>query len=706
MGITFSCPFANFEDLDSRVESYLVRTLSLGSDDMRNALQPRNFNDQITRKSKILKSFGSGNMILEGTLTYKRREFEAKIALSTLVSDKEDKKNIRSYNPWNSAEISPKLRTISDKDTRMLPAECGKRRDQAAVKLQKTYKSFRTRRQLADCAVLVEQRWWKLLDSVELKHSSISFFDTEKPQTAVSRWSRALTRAAKVGKGLSKDGKARKLALQHWLEAIDPRHRYGHNLRFYYTKWLQADSKQPFFYWLDIGEGKEINLERCPRPKLQQECIKYLGPIEREAYEVVIVDGKFLYKQSRRLLDTRGGPPEAKWIFVLSVSKILYVGMKQKGTFQHSSFLAGGAALSAGRLMAEDGIIKAVWPHSGHYLPTEENFEAFMLFLKQQHVDVAVVQKFTNYEEAPFTEKECSTNIRNILSAPDLSESSAESNLKSPDTKKIDSTTNNDCGGRVRPNIAVEIPEKESIVELFKETAQQVQPVETPADGYETPDEYFSDTEFSVSKKNLFDHENEEENKEPVPEEKIIKRIHSHIGMKSYHLAHQLSSCRWTTGAGPRIGCMRDYPSELQFRVMEQVQLSPRTPFPTPSKSARRAYTPTIFSREANDQSKRPDFEIVVFSESDIPSVKRDANFGFCHYHFSYTPVTYNRDSTPQQNGICNQACYRGESDGSYWIQRTGDSGFCPSPFSTTTQQRRELFSSKGESKQARWTQV
>ncbi|XP_022632454.1 isoamylase 1, chloroplastic-like isoform X1 [Vigna radiata var. radiata] len=35
-----------------------------------------------------------------------------------------------------------------------------------------------------------------------------------------------------VGKGLSKDVKARKLALQHWLETIDPRHRYGHNLQF------------------------------------------------------------------------------------------------------------------------------------------------------------------------------------------------------------------------------------------------------------------------------------------------------------------------------------------------------------------------------------------------------------------------------------------------------------------------------------------
>lgn len=31
---------------------------------------------------------------------------------------------------------------------------------------------------------------------------------------------------------------------------------------------------------LDIGEGKEVNLvEKCPRLKLQQQCIKYLGPV-------------------------------------------------------------------------------------------------------------------------------------------------------------------------------------------------------------------------------------------------------------------------------------------------------------------------------------------------------------------------------------------------------------------------------------------
>jgi len=96
----------------------------------------------------------------------------------------------------------------------------------------------------------------------------------------MSKWSRARTRAAKVGKGLLKDDKAQKLALQHWLEAIDPRHRYGHNLHYYYDCWLQCESKQPFFYWLDIGEGREINLEgKCSRSKLQSQCIKYLGPV-------------------------------------------------------------------------------------------------------------------------------------------------------------------------------------------------------------------------------------------------------------------------------------------------------------------------------------------------------------------------------------------------------------------------------------------
>lgn len=122
------------------------------------------------------------------------------------------------------------------------------REHMAATQLQRVYKSFRTRRRLADCAVLAEKSWWTLLNFAELRRSSVSFFDIEKHKTAVSRWSRARTRAARVGKGLSKNEKAQMLALQHWLEAIDPRHRYGQNLQLYYEKWLHCQSQQPFFY--------------------------------------------------------------------------------------------------------------------------------------------------------------------------------------------------------------------------------------------------------------------------------------------------------------------------------------------------------------------------------------------------------------------------------------------------------------------------
>ncbi|KAD6453175.1 hypothetical protein E3N88_07880 [Mikania micrantha] len=69
---------------------------------------------------------------------------------------------------------------------------------------------------VSDSSILL----WKVLDSAELKMSSISFFDIDKHESVVSRWARTRTKAAMVGKGLSKNCKAQKLALQHWLEAV------------------------------------------------------------------------------------------------------------------------------------------------------------------------------------------------------------------------------------------------------------------------------------------------------------------------------------------------------------------------------------------------------------------------------------------------------------------------------------------------------
>ncbi|XWS56129.1 hypothetical protein CRYUN_Cryun09bG0059900 [Craigia yunnanensis] len=591
MGVSFSCPLSDLDDLDSRFEAVIVKSFSFKDGDVKKVLRSVSFNGRVS-EPKVRESYGR-EMILERSLSFNNRETETTLSYKTPSTDREHKESARpeSCKNANNNKILQRSNSLSKNKSHSEFSEPGLQRNHAALKLQKVYKSFRTRRQLADCAVVVEQKWWKLLDFAELKRSSISFFEIEKPETAISRWSRARTRAAKVGKGLSQDEKARKLALQHWLEAIDPRHRYGHNLQFYYAKWLHCDSRQPFFYWLDIGEGKEVNLDKCPRSKLQQQCIKYLGPIEREAFEVVIRNGKFVYKQSGELLDTTGGPKDAKWIFVLSAFKILYVGQKKKGTFQHSSFLAGGATLSAGRLVVEDGVLKAVWPHSGHYLPTEENFQEFMSFLQEHNVDLTNVKKSPSDEEETITRKNSSLRSNepdeegSQQTEAKNSENSAQENT---DSRKLDSGASENANksmsrlsrGLFSKLSDLQIPVRHDVFDIFKtETLPpsccREHPESPTEDGYETAEEVLSEEDFMFTKINLFGEDDDKEDEKPIPKDKIMKRIDSHKGMKSYQLAQQLSS-KWSTGAGPRISCMRDYPSELQFRVLEQANLSPR----------------------------------------------------------------------------------------------------------------------------------
>lgn len=45
---------------------------------------------------------------------------------------------------------------------------------------------------------------------------------------------------------------------------------------------------------------------------------------------------------------------------------------------------------------------------------------------------------------------------------------------------------------------------------------------------------------------------------------------------KTLQIGKQLS-CKWTSGVGPRIGFVRDCPTELQVRALEHVNLSPRS---------------------------------------------------------------------------------------------------------------------------------
>ncbi|KAK1435219.1 hypothetical protein QVD17_00980 [Tagetes erecta] len=557
MGLSFSCPFAAYADLESALKS-----IDFEDGEVKRLGLSCSFKIQDT-KPLALQLMSTQQMKLEGSVSFK------------VCSNKHVEK-------IEMHRESPRSDNVLE------DLEPGSPKHEAATKLQKVYKSFRTRRKLADCAVLIEQSWWKLLDFAELKRSSISFFDLDKQETAISRWSRARTRAAKVGKGLSKNGKAQKLALQHWLEAIDPRHRYGHNLHFYYGKWLQSHSKEPFFYWLDIGEGKEVNLvEKCPRSKLQQQCIKYLGPTERKEYEVMIADGKLLYKQTGEYLDTTESSKGSKWIFVLSTSKTLYVGMKKKGLFQHSSFLAGGATLAAGRLVSEKGVLKAIWPHSGHYRPTQENFQDFVSFLQENDVDTTYVKMDSDEDDTESLGKQSSSiHTRTHSSEEDVSE---KEHVETEDARVDDHTSKMAIVVKQVTYLPQESPKKSR---LSRSSSRKLSTLRIPnkddifislntkKQADEVVDLIGSHKIHAPSAHDMSDDEEVEPNfenlEDSVPTKSILQRIDSHKGTKSFQLGRQLS-CKWSTGAGPRIGCLRDYPTVLQSHTLEQANLSPRS---------------------------------------------------------------------------------------------------------------------------------
>jgi hypothetical protein len=290
---------------------------------------------------------------------------------------------------------------------------------------------------------------------------------------------------------------AKTMGLSYFLEMVDLKHRYGSNLRIYHEEWKKADTNENFFYWLDHGEGRNIEIEACPRERLDRECVRYLSREERQHYLVKVdADGRLCWAKNGARIDTTekwkdsihgivpaddptpaykplgeedehstrllgdsstgesssdddgdddphqhhhvsGAESEAAqaakyatpgidqakgvkkvthmsastvfnkllrksvkkntWIFVADTSFRLFVGIKNSGAFQHSSFLQGSRISAAGLIKIKNGRLTSLSPLSGHYRPPASNFRAFVKSLKEEGVDMSHVSISKSY---------------------------------------------------------------------------------------------------------------------------------------------------------------------------------------------------------------------------------------------------------------------------------------------------------------------
>ncbi|PRP86409.1 hypothetical protein PROFUN_05328 [Planoprotostelium fungivorum] len=304
-----------------------------------------------------------------------------------------------------------------------------------------------------------EDRWLELLNRVRFTTTKTD--DKPRDKLARARWRRAMfiikrMQAANllltpVGGGKLRHPSIRLLTKDmdtgYWLELIDPAHRYGSNLKYYHSVWKDSDTKQNFFYWLDFGEGKNLEIPECSREQLNREKIVYLNAEQRKHYLTSFKNGRIVWKLTGQPVTTdnknkeeiredypiitdyldetsssgyhvqgKATIPRVKkclhlnvvaliekalrkspiqknaWMFVTDSQFNLYVGAKEAGKFQHTSFLAGGRVTCAGLIQIKEGILMSLAPLSGHYKCSSKHFELFVNKLEERGVNTTHVK--------------------------------------------------------------------------------------------------------------------------------------------------------------------------------------------------------------------------------------------------------------------------------------------------------------------------
>lgn len=209
--------------------------------------------------------------------------------------------------------------------------EVGRQRHAAEI-IQRTYRGYRDRRTLKGLGLDPSTRWIEALKEARYTTTMRPKSRKQSSPEVRDRWKKAGALAQRVGsdatseesesaaendtermrirehkrkKKQERDGYAKMIGLEYYLEAVDHKHRYGSSLRKYHNVWKESDTKDNFFHWLDEGEGKNVDLEERPRKRLDTEYVRYLSTEERKKYLITIdKQGRFCWAKNGELVST------------------------------------------------------------------------------------------------------------------------------------------------------------------------------------------------------------------------------------------------------------------------------------------------------------------------------------------------------------------------------------------------------------------
>ena len=98
-----------------------------------------------------------------------------------------------------------------------------------------------------------------------------------------------------------------------------------------------------------------------------------------------MLDGK-LQTADERL---RPNKPGKGGIFVVDLYGNVAAAQKVSGAIHHSSLTGGKCCRFAGAITVEEGRVRRITPHSGHYVPTQAEYDALIESWRRAGLDLS-----------------------------------------------------------------------------------------------------------------------------------------------------------------------------------------------------------------------------------------------------------------------------------------------------------------------------